>query len=91
MMVYPNKSNADKANGKIEMIVKPSFPTTLHQDVAELVRDYFLKIPYVATVLVVNSCSREQTANKEWPKTGSTWVIHDLHCYQKVSLNLRHC
>lgn len=42
------------------MIFKPSFPTTLHQDSAELVRDYFLTIPNVDTVLVVNSCARGQ-------------------------------
>ena len=42
------------------MIFKPSFPTTLHQDTAELVRDYFLTIPSVDTVLVVNSCARGQ-------------------------------
>jgi predicted nucleotidyltransferase len=42
------------------MIFKPSFPTTLHQDTAELVRDYFLGVPNVDTVLVVNSCARGQ-------------------------------
>src|SRR4030095_1592561 len=42
------------------MIFKPSFPTTMHQDTAELVRDYFLAVPYVDTVLVVNSCARGQ-------------------------------
>jgi len=42
------------------MIFKPVFPTKLHQDSAELIRDYFLKIPYVDTVLVVNSCARGQ-------------------------------
>ena len=40
------------------MIFKPSFPTTLHQDSAELVRDYFYTIAKVDTVLVVNSCAR---------------------------------
>jgi len=40
------------------MINKPSFPTKLHQDSGELVRDYFLTIPNVDTVLVVNSCAR---------------------------------
>jgi len=40
------------------MIFNPSFPTTLHKDTAELVRDYFSKIPNVDTVLVVNSCAR---------------------------------
>jgi predicted nucleotidyltransferase len=42
------------------MIFKPVFPTILHQDTAELVRDYFLTIPDVDTVLVVNSCARGQ-------------------------------
>src|SRR5664279_4224974 len=42
------------------MIFKPGFPTTLHQNAAELVRDYFLAIPHVDTVLVVNSCARGQ-------------------------------
>jgi predicted nucleotidyltransferase len=42
------------------MIFKPSFPTTLHQDAAELVRDYFSTISNVDTVLVVNSCARGQ-------------------------------
>src|SRR6266446_1313776 len=40
------------------MIFKPSFPTILHQDTAELVRDYFLAIRNVDTVLIVNSCAR---------------------------------
>jgi predicted nucleotidyltransferase len=42
------------------MILKPVFPTSLHQDSAELIRDYFLRIPNVDTVLVVNSCARGQ-------------------------------
>ena len=42
------------------MAFKPGFPTKLHQDTAELVRDYFLAIPGVDTVLVVNSCARGQ-------------------------------
>ncbi len=42
------------------MTFKPGFPTKLHQDTAELVRDYFLAIPGVDTVLVVNSCARAQ-------------------------------
>lgn len=39
---------------------KLSFPTTLHQEVADLVRDYFLTIPDVDSILVVNSCARGQ-------------------------------
>jgi hypothetical protein len=42
---------------------KPSFPTKLHQDAAELVRDHFLVIPGVDTVLVVNSCARGQAVS----------------------------
>ena len=42
------------------MIFKPSFPTQLHKDAAETVRDYFLAVPCVDTVLVVNSCARGQ-------------------------------
>lgn len=42
------------------MAFKPGFPTKLHQDTAELVRDYFLAISGVDTVLVVNSCARGQ-------------------------------
>ena len=38
----------------------PKFPTSLHQDTAELIRDYFLSISKVDTVLVVNSCARGQ-------------------------------
>jgi len=42
------------------MTPRPSFPTKLHQNTAELIRDYFLTIPNVDTVLVVNSCARGQ-------------------------------
>jgi predicted nucleotidyltransferase len=42
------------------MTFKPIFPTSLHLDTAELVKDYFLTIPNVDTVLVVNSCARGQ-------------------------------
>jgi predicted nucleotidyltransferase len=42
------------------MMFKPSFPTKLHQDTAELVRDHFLSMPAIDTVLVVNSCARGQ-------------------------------
>lgn len=42
------------------MTFKPTFPTSLHKDAAELISDYFLKIPNVDTVLVVNSCARGQ-------------------------------
>jgi predicted nucleotidyltransferase len=39
---------------------KPKFPTRLHEETAELVSDYFMQIPMVDTVLVVNSCARGQ-------------------------------
>ncbi len=42
------------------MIFKPVFPTILHRNTAELIRDYFAGIPFVDTVLVVNSCARGQ-------------------------------
>ena len=42
------------------MTYKPSFPTSLHQNAANLVKDFFMAIPDVDTVLVVNSCAREQ-------------------------------
>jgi predicted nucleotidyltransferase len=44
------------------MTFKPHFPTKLHQDAAELIKDYFLAITVVDTVLVVNSCARGQAA-----------------------------
>ena len=34
------------------------FPTPLHQEVAELARDFFSSHAYVDTILVVNSCAR---------------------------------
>ena len=40
------------------MVSNLSFPTKLHQDSAELIRDYFLALSNVDTVLVVNSCAR---------------------------------
>ena len=42
------------------MTFKPVFPTRLHRDTAELIRDYFQAITVVDTVLVVNSCARGQ-------------------------------
>ncbi len=42
------------------MTFKPGFPTKLHRDTAELIRDYFLATSGVDTVLVVNSCARGQ-------------------------------
>jgi predicted nucleotidyltransferase len=42
------------------MTLNPIFPTELHQKAAELVKDYFLSIPSVDTILVVNSCARGQ-------------------------------
>lgn len=40
------------------MTPAPVFPTSLHQHAAEAIRDYFLNIPQVDTVLIVNSCAR---------------------------------
>ncbi len=40
------------------MPVQPIFPTILHQDVADVVGQYFLKIANVDSILVVNSCAR---------------------------------
>ena len=42
------------------MLLKPVFPTKLHQDAAEEVRKYFKHVPETDTVLVVNSCARGQ-------------------------------
>ena len=42
------------------MISNLTFPTKLHRDSADIIRDYFLAIPNVDTVLVVNSCARGQ-------------------------------
>jgi len=42
------------------MLLKPVFPTKLHQDAAEIVRHYFKNVPETDTVLVVNSCARGQ-------------------------------
>ncbi|QEC66762.1 nucleotidyltransferase domain-containing protein [Panacibacter ginsenosidivorans] len=38
----------------------PIFPTQLHTSTAEMVREYFVGIPKVDTILVVNSCARGQ-------------------------------
>ncbi len=42
------------------MLRKPIFPTTLHQGAADMVYEYFKKVPETDTVLVVNSCARGQ-------------------------------
>lgn len=42
------------------MLLKPVFPTQLHQDAAGEVREYFKNVPGTDTVLVVNSCARGQ-------------------------------
>ena len=41
--------------------MRPAFPTTLHQDTAGIVLNYFLPLQQVDTVLVVNSCARGQS------------------------------
>ena len=38
--------------------LQPSFPTKLHSDAADVVRNYFYGNAWVDTVLVVNSCAR---------------------------------
>ena len=42
---------------------RPVFPTALHKDAANVVQEYFSKIPEVDTVLVVNSCARGQAVD----------------------------
>jgi len=42
------------------MLHTPLFPTKLHQDAAEVVKDYFKNIRETDTILVVNSCARGQ-------------------------------
>jgi predicted nucleotidyltransferase len=37
-----------------------TFPTRLHQDTAEIAREYFLNISEVDTILITNSCARGQ-------------------------------
>jgi predicted nucleotidyltransferase len=39
---------------------QPLFPTSLHQEAAEIITGYFLNLSSVDTVLVVNSCARGQ-------------------------------
>ena len=46
------------------MTLKPTFPTSLHQDTADLISNYFLQIQSVDTVLVVNSCARGQALSE---------------------------
>lgn len=46
------------------MTFTPSFPGELHQRTAEIVRDFFVNIPAVDTVLVVNSCARGQAVTE---------------------------
>src|SRR4051812_7594526 len=38
------------------------FPTELHQQTAEVIKDFFLDYPIVDTFLVVNSCARGQAS-----------------------------
>lgn len=40
------------------MALRPIFPTSLHEDAAESASEYFLAIPNVDTILIVNSCAR---------------------------------
>jgi predicted nucleotidyltransferase len=77
------------------MIYQPAFPTKLHQNTAEIVRDFFLAYRNVDTVLLVNSCARghavaesdldfailvrPETTKTEIEKIGNEW----LHFSQK--------
>lgn len=72
--------------------MKPIFPTVLHKDTAEIVKDYFLEIAGVDTVLCVNSCARgqaspesdldfavlvqENTSNTEIEKIHKKWLSY---------------
>jgi hypothetical protein len=53
-----NALNQRETPTPASMNLKPIFPTTLHEDTAGLVRDYFSTISSVDTRLVVNSCAR---------------------------------
>lgn len=53
------------------MLRKPVFPTKLHQDAAEIVKDYFKNVAETDTVLVVNSCARGQAV----PESGLDFAI----------------
>lgn len=75
------------------MILKPVFPTSLHQDSAELIRDYFFRIPNVDTVLVVNSCARGQAVPESdldfailvEPDTSATEIENLMRAWQSYA------
>lgn len=75
------------------MTLKASFPTKLHQDTAELIRDFFVTIPEVDTVLVVNSCARGQAVPESdldfailvKPETTATAKKSIVHSWQLYS------
>jgi predicted nucleotidyltransferase len=85
------------------MILNPVFPTVLHQDAAEVVRDYFLSLPTTDTVLVVNSCARglavpesdldfailvkPGTSKKEIEKAEADWQVYSNN--HKTILNYK--
>jgi len=77
----------------MQSIRKPIFPSKLHQDSAELIRDYFLAIPAVDTVLVVNSCARGQAVPESdldfailaKPDTTPTELSNIEHSWQTYS------
>lgn len=74
------------------MNLHPEFPTVLHREAAEIVQNYFLKLPTIDTVLVVNSCARglavpesdldfavlakPDTPKKEIEKAEGDWQIY---------------
>jgi hypothetical protein len=74
------------------MNLKPKFHTKLHEETAGFVRDYFMQINTIDTVLVVNSSARGQATvesdldfailikpgmtSDERIKTESSWLIY---------------
>ena len=42
------------------MTLVPKFPTALHEETASIIRDFFVSMPAVDSILVVNSCARGQ-------------------------------
>jgi predicted nucleotidyltransferase len=78
---------------------KPKFPTSLHHETAIIVRDYFLEIAGVDTVLVVNSCARGQAVPEsdldfailikpETTKNEKTDIEHSWKIYSETQTDL---
>ena len=82
------------------MTLKPVFPTVLHREAAEIVRDYFLDLSTIDSVLIVNSCARglavpesdldfailvkRGTSKKEIEKAEADWNIYSNN-HQSIS------